>query len=175
MTSKGLKLTHVNTRSIFRKITLLAELYQCSDFLCCTETWLDSRISNNLVKIGNMKIVRCDRKNNTADYNTHIVGGGVCIYVSEKWSDFCTVIPEGTQISKDFEMISIEIIKPKFEKIFIACFYKPPKGSIEECLKFLETLVNKYKRKKFEIWILGNFNVDMLRRDDINTVRITRF
>ena len=32
-----------------------------------------------------------------------------------------------------------------------------------------------YQNKNFEIWILGDFNIDFLRRDDNNTVKLTSF
>ena len=60
-------------------------------------------------------------------------------------------------------------------KLLIICIYKPPKGSVEECIQLFSLLVDKYQTKQIEIWILGNFNVDMLKHDDINTVRILRF
>ena len=90
MTKKGLKIAHVNTRSIFCKITLLEQLYNDVDFLCCSETWLDDRIPDNLVKIKDMKVFRCDRKKGITDYNLHVIGGGVCIYVAKKWM----ILPE---------------------------------------------------------------------------------
>ena len=62
MIGKGLNLAHVNTCSIFRKITLLEQLYSDYDFLCCTETWLDNRMPDNLAKMKNMNIFRSDRK-----------------------------------------------------------------------------------------------------------------
>ena len=80
MKFKGLKLIHVNTRSIFRKIALLENLYRDEDFLCFTETWLDDGMPDNLVKIDSMRILRCDSKQGITDHNTHVIGGGVCIY-----------------------------------------------------------------------------------------------
>ena len=82
--TKGVRSVHINTRSIFRKVTLLEQLYADCDILCRTETWLDDRIQDNLVKITNMKIFRCNRKCGIRDYNVHIIGGGVCIYVANK-------------------------------------------------------------------------------------------
>ena len=32
-------------------------------------------------------------------------------------------------------------------------------------LRRAKNLVEKYKHTKFEIWILGDFNVDMMKRD----------
>ena len=56
----------------------------------------------------------------------------------------------------------------------ISCVYKPPKGKIENCIKFMKDLVVQYQNMNYEIWILGDLNTDMLRRDDPNTVQLTR-
>ena len=175
MTTKGVKLIHVNTGSIFRKLTLLEQLYSDVDFLCCSETWLDDRMPDNIVRISDMKLFRCDRIKGILDYNIHVNGGGVCIYVAKKWSEFTHQVNEGTVITDDFEIISLSVVKPNFKKLFIACIYKPPKGNVEKCLLFLKKLINNFQGKKFEIWILGDFNTDMLKRDDPNTVKTIRF
>ena len=175
MIAKGMKLIHVNTRSIYNKIALLSELYSNVDFLCCSETWLDGRIPDNLVQIDDMKIFRSDRRSDITDYNIRIIGGGVCIYVGKKWIDFTHIVSEGTKISNDFETVSVMVTKPNLKKMLIVCVYKPPKGSIEECTTYLSTLIELYKNKKIEIWVTGDFNVDMLKRDDLKVVRISRF
>ena len=169
---KGLRFIHVNTRSIYRKISLIENLYSDADFICCSETWLDNRIPDNMVGINNMKILRCDRVQGITDYNVHIIGGGVCIYMSKKWFEFTTLVNDGTCITKDYEVLSIEVNKPTFRKLFIACLYRPPKGDIENCLIFLKNLVYQYQQQNFEIWILGDFNIDVLKRDDLKTVRL---
>ena len=127
MSMKGVKLLHVNTRSIFRKITLLEQLYSDVDFLCCSETWLDNRTPDNLVKILNMNIFRCDRKQDIVDYNIHVTGGGVCIFVAKKWFEFTHLVTEGTLITENYEIISLTVVKPNLKKQIIACIYKPPK------------------------------------------------
>ena len=175
MTHKGFKIMHVNVRSILKKLVLLEHLYSNSDILGCSETWLDDRIPDNLVKIDKMKIFRCDRKKGLTDYNIHIVGGGVCIFVAPKWIEFTERVPNFTKIDKDFEIVTVTIVRPNFKKLVIACVYRPPKGKIDECIKILTDLISTYQSLDFEIWILGDFNIDMLRRDDVNTVQIMRF
>ena len=129
MTSKGLKFINVNTRSISKKVDLLKKLYQNYDVICCTETWLDNRIPDSIVNIDGMSLYRRDRRNNIHDYNIHIIGGGVCIYLAKKWYEFAKCIPEFTTVNHDFEILSVTIHRPNFRKLFIACIYKPPKGN----------------------------------------------
>ena len=84
MIHKGVKLLHVNTRSIFKKLDLLNVLYPDVDFLCCSETWLDDRVLDNLVNVNCMKVFRSDRKKGIQDYNTYIIGGGVLCFRGEE-------------------------------------------------------------------------------------------
>ena len=175
MIHKGFQFINVNTRSICKKIELIKNLYDKADVICCTETWLDNRILDSIVKIDNMNLFRCDRKRNIHDYNVHIIGGGVCIYLAKKWFDFSTCIPECTIVNQDFEILSITIQKPQFRKVFISCIYKLPKGNINNLIKFLTEKVEKYKRKNYEIWIMCDLNTDILKRDNINTINFTRF
>ena len=49
MSQKGLKIYHVNTKSIYNKISQLQTLYKDVDILCYTETWLDNRVIDKLV------------------------------------------------------------------------------------------------------------------------------
>ena len=175
MSTKGFKLVHLNTRSIFKKLNLIGNQYEHVDILCCSETWLDNRISNNLVKITGMQIYRTDRTQNLMDYNVHIVGGGVCIFLSKKWSDYSDVVQDYSFVKYDIEIISVRITRPGFKKILIACIYKPQRGKTENCIKTLTDLVNTYQKKNFEIWLLGDLNIDLLRRDDNNAVLLNRF
>ena len=62
MNTKGLNIIHVNTRSIFKKIPYIETLYSGQDIIWCTETWLDDRILDNLIKMTDMSVFRCDRK-----------------------------------------------------------------------------------------------------------------
>ena len=83
-----------------------------------------------------MKIFRCDLECGIRDYNVHIIGGRVCIYVATKWSDYVSLVKEGTTISKDFENVSLTISKPNFKKMFIACAYKPPIGRLDKFINY---------------------------------------
>ena len=175
MSTRGLKIYHVNTRSIYNKITLLQTMYADVDILCCSETWLDNRVSDRLVYLNDKTIFRCDRHDNVNDYNKKVAGGGVCIYVGTPYSHFAEKIDEESKITSDFEILTIIISKPNFRKIVVICVYKPPTGKINECIKFLKTITSNPKYVKREIWILGDFNIDMLKRDDTNVVMIQNF
>ena len=175
MSARGLKIYHVNTRSIYNKVPLLQTLYNNVDILCCTETWLDNRVIDRLVKIPDKLIFRTDRYNNITDYSKKVSGGGVCIYVGNPYSMSSEKVPEYSKISPDYEILTITISKPNFRKLVVICVYKPPKGKINKCIDFLKTIVLNPKYRKREIWILGDLNVDILKRDDPNVVLLQGF
>ena len=172
---KGVQIYHVNTRSLMKKVSQLEILYPHADFLCCSETWLDNRVSNSLININNMTCIRKDRKSDVKDYKIHIFGGGVCIYIADKWNNYTSVVDYGTTISEHFEILTIEVHKPCYKKMIISVVYKPPKGKIDKCLDFLKRILTQGENKMKEFWILGDFNVDLLKRDNLETIRINRF
>ena len=43
--------------------------------------------------------------------------------------------------------------------------YKPPRGKIGECFKFIEYMLANVEIKKREKWILGDFNVNLEKRN----------
>ena len=114
-------------------------------------------------------------KKGITDYNVHISGGGVCIYVSKKWSDCTKYVPNYTIVTHDFEIVTMAITKPDLRKLLMACVYKPPRDKLSECIKILSDISEEYKRMNYEIWFWGHFDTDLLRRDEITTVQITRF
>ena len=59
--------------------------------------------------------------------------------------------------------------------MIISVVYKPPKRKIDKCLDFLKSILTQGENKMKEFWILGDFNVDLLKRDNPETIRINRF
>ena len=168
----GIKFVHINVRSLFRKVKQLELLYYDMDFLYCSETWLDNRYNDNMVKITDMKMFRCDRQNNINSYSIKNIGGGVCIYVGKKFKDFACAWKLGTEVTQDYEISTVLISKPKFRNLALVCVYKPPKGKISKLVEFLKTIMSHPDLKKREIWILGDFNVDWLKRDAHDTIAL---
>ena len=157
----GLKLVHLNSRSIYRKLDQLILLYRECDIICITETWLSSKIGNNLLNFQGKSLFRQDRKYGPREAR----GGGVCIYIDSKFSPYSTINAECSQCNRDFEVLSLDITRPGHKHITVMCIYRPPRGSHIPFMKFLETAINK---SKSELWILGDFNVDYLNRGDVN-------
>ena len=175
MSMRGLKIYHVNTRSILNKISLLQALYSNVDILCCSETWLDNRVSDRLIEISGKIVFRCDRHVKVRDYSKKVFGGGVCIYVGYQFSSYSEKIDKYSKVTSDYEVLTVTISKPNHRKLLIICVYKPPTGKIENCIMFLKEIISDSKLSKREVWILGDFNVDILKRNDPKVISIHEF
>ena len=175
MNEKGMKILHVNVRSIFRKLAQLDQLYKNVDFLSCSETWLDTRYTDNILKLENMSIFRQDRVSGIHDYTIKNVGGGLCLYVHSKYSDFAEIYPDGSTTTKDFEILSVLISKPTFRNLAIINIYKPPPGKVEKLIEYLKLLLKDINMTKREIWIMGDFNIDWLKRNTPDTMKLMQF
>ena len=175
MPVKGMSYYHVNTRSLFSKLRQLEILYPDTDVLCCTETWLDNRFSDVMVGLSGKKIFRCDRKNNVSNYNARPTAGGVCIYINNLYASNTVCIEECTKITQDFEILTLVTTRPDHRFFVTICVYKPPKGKVSACVDFLNLILARRDISRKEVWILGDFNTDLLKRDDVNTVSLQAF
>ena len=64
-------------------------------------------------------------------------GGGVIIYVNQKWAPYATEIDIGNNITKNYEAIALNVEKPNNRKMSLLCLYKLPTGSVEKVMDFL--------------------------------------
>ena len=73
-TSKGLKIIHINIRSLYPKIDLLRAWLSYNDpsIITLSETWLHSAISDNAIALDDYTLFRSDRGSRA---------GGVATYV----------------------------------------------------------------------------------------------
>ena len=167
---KDVKFIHMNTRSLYRKLDEIRLLYSDYDFICCSETWLDDRYSDSILYIDRMKLFRLDRVNARFGHYRFNNGGGVCIFVKEKWISYCSLYTPGTLSISDFEIITLKIDKPNFKTFFVSSVYKPPKGDCTKCISFIGDILAKNPNE--EVWILGDFNIDFLKRNISSTKKV---
>ena len=148
--TRGLKVCHLNARSLLPKIDTLRLLINKNPFdvIAIPETWLKPTVTNADINITNYSITRQDRTDKT--------GGGTAIYVRNG-------IPyrSRTDLQKNgIETCWIEIIRPNTKSLFIFSVYRPPDAN------FIENLNNAISiiQENAEMILLGDFNVDYKRR-----------
>ena len=110
----GFKIIQLNCRSLYRKIDQIATLYNTFDVICCTETWLNDSHTVSMLSIPNMVLFRKDRPLKK--------GGGVCIYVADKWAKYTRIDHQNTTSTPNVEIISLLIKKPTFRNISLVVF-----------------------------------------------------
>ena len=176
--AKGIKLIHLNIRSLYRKIDQVSLLYSNADFLLLTETWLNEKYGDVCVNIQGMSIYRNDRCNALPEYfqNRRIPhrGGGVVIYVKNYWTPYVSLCTEATLITPDYECMGLHVRKPNNRKMFIMCIYRPPQGSVQKLIDFLKSICTLRDVIRSEVWILGDFNLNIMLRNSPDIVKMNR-
>ena len=119
--AKGLKVVHLNCRSIYGKIEEIKYLYRDVDFLSCSETWLTDMISDEMVSIPNMEIFRWDRENGIPNGVTKHKGGGVACYINNRLNLDCQIVTNLTFTNSDIELLSLRL-----ERNYLSCQYTAP-------------------------------------------------
>ena len=155
--TQGLKLVHLNCRSIYRKLDQIISLYRECDIICFTETWLTPKLGNDLLLSPGKSLFRQDQKYRTGN----VKGGGLCIYIDSKFGPYCKINTDVSTCTTDFELLCLDVKKPGNWYMTILCLYSP----------FVNYLENVLKKLKAEIWILGDINVDYLNRTDENRTK----
>ena len=131
------------------------------DLIAFNETRLDSSINDNTVHINNYDLIRKDRSRNA---------GGVCIFFLRNSINYKI---RHDLIPPELECVCIEIIKPHSRPFLVSTVYGPPSAP-PEFFDNLEKLVKAIDDENKEMYILGDLNCDMLRKDnEINTTTMT--
>ena len=115
---KNISICHWNLNSIsahnFSKLTQLKAYISTYkyDFICLSETYLDSSISDNLIDIEGYKLIR-------ADHPDDIKRGGVCIYYKE------SLPVRAISLSSFKEALLLEVCYNK-KKVIVSVIYRSP-------------------------------------------------
>ena len=154
----GLSLIHFNARSLsknFKSIcSCVSNLSVHFDVIAVTETWLEDE-NTKAFDIEGYQV-------------THIVrqgkrGGGCSIYVNDVIK-FNIFKPLCVTCDDVFECTAVEL-QINNKHIIIACVYRPPGGSIVEFNSKWENVVNNTNHGHKDLYICGDFNIDLLKTD----------
>ncbi len=147
---KGLKIVHLNIRSILPKMDLLRAwvAYNNPNIITLSETWLSSKITDREIKLVNYGLYRADRDSR---------GGGVAIYVSSNLRSEL-IIPSIEP--RHFESLFIKITFHQNKYLTIGSIYRPPSAPVES-FSCLFSTIDSISCKK-EMIILGDFNKNWL-------------
>ena len=179
---RGLHLAHLNVRSLANKWDNIKANFLNSNIhiLTFSETWLHEQLPNNMFHLSNdYTLLRLDRdwNDNNNSNSPPKKGGGVCTFIrnnldfSENTHSFLNMS------SKDIEMQWLSISQKPNKTILIANCYRPPQGNIDRLIEILENILDDMNLTKIEIFLLGDFNIDILEKNNdknkkfINTLK----
>ena len=149
--ARGLKVAHINIRSVINKTDTLEILLKDKSFdvFTVSETWLKPQIPDCEVNISGYSCVRQDRLEK--------IGGGTMIYVRDG-------VPYrhrqdlGGGVT---ESCVIEITRPKCKKLLIWTVYRAPNTNLEDAIEEIQDRLLNIP-DSFELVLLGDFNVNFL-------------
>ena len=151
--TRGLKVCHLNARSLLPKIDTLRLLINKNplDVIAISETWLKPTVTNAEINITNYSITRHDRTDKTGR------GTAICVRNGMPYRSRTDLQKNGN------ETCWIEIIRPNTKSLFISSVYRPPDANVDN---FIENLNNAISiiQENAEMILLGYFNVDYKRR-----------
>ena len=138
-----------NCRSLVNKKAELINLLDSTkaDIAICTETWLNSSISDSEICPDNYSLFRNDR--------TDRRGGGVAILTSNK----LMVSQPVEYMCNNSELLWAEIQLVGCKKLMIGSFYKPPSMTNPEYLDEISRTVSNMINTNTHIWLAGDFNL----------------
>ena len=152
---RGLHFIHLNINSFLSKIEELHLIAKSTNaaVIGISESKLDASVIAQEINIGNYKILRCDR-------NRH--GGGVACYMRNDLGynirndlsyNILSVFP------CKIENIFFEILLPNSKPMIVGTVYRP--SFQNNFLELLSSNMNKINSVDDEIYILGDFNINL--------------
>jgi exonuclease III len=163
--NKTIKICHLNINRLSAKtadINLLLSSYNIS-ILCLTETWLSLNLPTTALFLSPLyNTVRFDRPN---------VGGGVLVLINKSF----IYEVENTLLSPNVELVHVSVKWKYVKTIHVITVYRPPSSNIDEFMKELGTFLNNIDYMSIRILILGDFNINLLDKQNSNTKKFTSF
>ena len=155
----SLSLFHLNTCSLNKNFNdfeyLLKTTNQTFDIIAISE----SRISKTIGLTNNIEL-----PNYSIEYTpTESHAGGTLLYIN---NNLAYKPRNDLNIYKSCELEStfIEIINPKRTNIIVGCIYRHPSMDLNEFnSNYLNELLNTVSKENKSIFLLGDFNVDLLK------------
>ena len=147
---------HLNIRSIsanFDNFRLFLDNPMNKSFsvIGLTETWLPK--DNDTYSLPEYNLILNSRQDK--------IGGGVGLYIHNTLDHSnCEHLNVMNNI---VESVFVEIAVPDSKNILIGVIYRPPNSDINEFLVYLEDLLRDPSFNNKDCYIMGDFNIDLLK------------
>ena len=107
VTSKGLKIAHLNVRSLLKHKDEIFLSLGGIDMLGFSETWLTGNVIDNLLVVKNYVHFRQDRRTTVHTMiNTRVKrGGGLILYIKDRFAPHTSMLHGLSESNVDIEML----------------------------------------------------------------------
>ena len=92
--------------------------------------------------------------------SSNLCKGGTALYIKDKYDSF--EITDLKIQNDNFESTWVEVVNKLSKNIVVASIYRHPRYNLTEFTSYLETCLNKLIKEKKEIYLCGDFNIDLL-------------
>ena len=161
---KKFNIFHSNVNGLESKFNHL------SNFLDGTKTPFDvvaiseTSESNDNSFIANVSMDNYKRPFSTPTNSTK---GGVALYVNKNYDSFERL---DLRVQNDlFETVWVEIKNKDSKNIVCGCIYRHPRAEVDTFFNYMDSTLKKISEEEKEVYICGDFNINLLRLDRDDT------
>ncbi|XP_071843761.1 uncharacterized protein [Apostichopus japonicus] len=166
-----------NVRSLNNKIDELQanaryfQEFRDISLMSFTETWLNDNITDESMYIDGFKLLRGDRN---LDLAAKQKGGGVCLYVNNRWCHPNNAILKGHFCSPNIEILTVGLrpyyIPREFSHVIHLTVYIPNRNVARDAAKDLSTVIQDLEIAHPYAFIVidGDFNHTNLKKTDVH-------
>ena len=171
--SKGIKFCHLNIRSIMNKIDQFKMHVERStfDIITLSETWLTEEYSSSLLNMDGYQILRSDRL--TIGPNGTKKGGGLLTFDKSNLNFVSVNDVSKNSSCQDVEIQRLELCSTVQKNIVLFNIYRPPKGSVSNCLDIIgNALEDEANLHLKEIILMGDVNLNFSAKSNPDTKKL---
>ena len=172
--AKGLKLVHLNVRSLPKKMEQIRLMLSGAnlDVITFSETWLKSYLHTQLVDLEGYKTFRLDRGANGRRSKR---GGGLITYIHEKHASDSESLDDLNVSNEHIEAQWTFIHRPFCKNIFVCNVYRPPSGDLNKAISHLDDCLKTINLGKNNLFLLGDMNVNYINKKSLNFKKLNFF
>lgn len=134
--------------------------YRDACMTALTETWLNGKDCDTELSLDGFGApLRLDRDPSVTGKSQ---GGGVCLYVNNRWAK--TVIVREEMCTADIELLTVSIrpfyLPREFQQLFVSVVYIHPKSDVQKATDIISQVVQQYQLRSPDAphFIMGDFN-----------------
>ena len=158
--NKGLKIVHLNIRSILKHRNEVEVSFSDFDIICLSETWLHNAVENSVINLPGFINYRQDRDSSLNQVKKR--GGGILVFVKQRWAPYITEFPQMNTVCGDLEALWLLLDPPRQRRLLIGTVYRPPDGKAQNAIHYIDDTLTSFGEIEItsEVIVIGDFNID---------------